>query len=95
MRKYLLFLLLFPMRIFAITTDEIFQPITPPGTIINNSDSWSLIRILSYGEEFLLKVVLPLVVVGTALYVAYELLTAEGDEAKMKKAWKTISYSAI
>lgn len=83
------------MQIFAITSDEIFQPINPPGMIINNADSWSVIRILSYGEEFLLMVVLPLVVVGTALYVAYELLTAEGDETKMKKAWKSISYSAI
>lgn len=36
-----------------------------------------------------------MVVVGSALYVAYQLFTAEGDEAKMKKAWKSLVYGAI
>ncbi len=67
----------------------------PPEIIIKDPESFTLIRILSYGEEILIKVVLPLVVIGVSLYVAYELLTAEGDEAKMKKAWKTVSFSAI
>ncbi len=43
----------------------------------------------------LLKVVLPIVVVGASLYIAYELFTAEGDESKMKKAWKSVAYSAV
>lgn len=59
------------------------------------NQSWELTDILSYGEQFLLKVVLPLVVIGTFLYIAYELLTAEGNEEKMKKAWKTVTFSSI
>ena len=52
-------------------------------------------KLISYGEEILLKVVLPLAVVGVALYVGYHLLTAEGDEEKMKKAFKSLTYSAM
>jgi uncharacterized membrane-anchored protein len=40
-------------------------------------------------------VVLPIIVVGASLYIAYELFTAEGDESKMKKAWKSIAYTAV
>jgi uncharacterized membrane-anchored protein len=36
-----------------------------------------------------------MVVVGASLYIAYELFTAEGDESKMKKAWKSIAYTAV
>lgn len=39
--------------------------------------------------------VLPVVVVGASLYIAYELFTAEGDETKLKKAWKSVAYTAI
>ncbi len=38
---------------------------------------------------------LPILVVGASLYIAYELFTAEGDESKMKKAWKSIAYTAV
>ncbi len=51
--------------------------------------------LISYAEQILLRLVLPLAVVGVAIYIAYTLLTAEGDEEKMKKAWKSLSYTAI
>jgi hypothetical protein len=34
-------------------------------------------------------------VVGASLYIAYELFSAEGDETKLKKAWKSVAYTAI
>lgn len=55
----------------------------------------SIIWVITIIQSFLLKVVLPIVVVGASLYIAYELFTAEGDESKMKKAWKSIAYTAI
>ena len=42
-----------------------------------------------------MKVVLPIVVVGGSLYIAYELFTADGDETKMKRAWKSVTFTAI
>lgn len=53
------------------------------------------IKILILIQVILLKVVLPVIVVGASLYIAYELFTAEGDEAKLKKAWKSVAYTAI
>lgn len=50
---------------------------------------------LSYIESFLLKVVLPLVIIGSALYIAYKLFLAEGNEEENKKAWKAVSYASI
>ncbi len=38
---------------------------------------------------------MPVIIIGAMLYIAYELLTADGDEAKMKKAWKSLTFSAI
>lgn len=79
---------------FAISASDIgFQWQAPEWTIMNGSKS--VINVLSIIQSVLLKVVLPIVVVGTALYVAYELFTADGDESKMKKAWKSLVYSAI
>jgi hypothetical protein len=43
--------------------------------------------------SILLKIVLPIIVIGVALYSAYELFTAEGDESKMKRAWKSFTFS--
>ncbi len=51
--------------------------------------------ILTLVQSFLLKVVLPIVIIGGSLYIAYELFLAEGDESKMKRAYKSIAYSAI
>ena len=53
------------------------------------------IQILTLIQSVLLRVVLPIIVVGASLYIAYELFTAEGDESKMKKAWKSIAYTAV
>jgi Ni,Fe-hydrogenase I cytochrome b subunit len=50
---------------------------------------------LSFVEEILLKVALPLVIIGTGLYVAYELFLAEGNEEKQKKAWKSLTFGSI
>ena len=41
------------------------------------------------------EVILPLVAVGCGLYIAYDLFTADGDEAKMKQAWTAVLYSII
>lgn len=51
--------------------------------------------ILTLIQSILLKVVLPVIVVWASLYIAYELFTADGDESKLKKAWKSIAYTAI
>lgn len=64
----------------------------PDGTLA--SSGFTVIGILTFIQAFLLKVVVPLIVVGTALYIAYELFTAQGDDTKMKKAWKSIAYAA-
>jgi heme O synthase-like polyprenyltransferase len=45
--------------------------------------------------SLLLRVVLPVVVIAVSLYSAYELFTAEGDESKMKRAWKSFTFSGI
>ncbi len=51
--------------------------------------------ILVLVQSILLKVVLPLVLVGLGLYIAYELFTAQGDADKMKSAWKSVVYGII
>lgn len=82
-------------RVFAeISRDDLMSHGAPNGTIFSNT-SGGVIGILTLVQSALLKVVLPLVLVGSALYIAYQLFTAEGDEAKMKKAWKSVAYSAI
>lgn len=47
----------------------------PDGTII--SEPMTVIGVLSLIQSFLLKVLLPIVLIGSMLYVAYELFTAE------------------
>ena len=64
-------------------------------SIINASSVSEPVVILTLIQSILLKVVLPVIVVGASLYIAYELFTADGDEAKLKKAWKSIAYTAI
>lgn len=78
--------------LFAAGADSVKVKI-PDGSIMN--DSKDPIGILSLIQSALLKVVLPVIVVWASLYIAYELFTAEGDESKMKKAWKSIAYTAI
>ncbi|MFZ2255823.1 MAG: hypothetical protein WAW59_08145 [Patescibacteria group bacterium] len=59
------------------------------------ADGLTLIGVLSLIQSILLKVALPIVIIGGSLYIAYELFTAEGDETKMKRAWKSLTFSAI
>lgn len=54
-----------------------------------------IIGTLTFVQSVLLKLVLPLVLVGSMLYIAYELFTAEGDEGKMKKAWSAVTYAVV
>lgn len=93
--KYILSIL-FSLYISILTAFA--APIT--SNVITSHDAikdrtWDLIGIFTFIESFLLKVALPLVVVWAFLYIAWELLTAEGNEEKMKKAWKAVTYSAI
>jgi uncharacterized membrane-anchored protein len=53
------------------------------------------VQILTLIQSVLLKVMLPVIVIGASIYIAYELFTAEGDESKMKKAWKSIVYTVV
>jgi hypothetical protein len=81
-------------RIAAVSVDDIgLGPWSSDTSLIQ--ESMTLIGVLSLIQSILLKVVLPILVVGTALYVAYLLFTADGDETKMKQAWKSVTFSAI
>lgn len=55
----------------------------------------AVIHFLAFIQKILLQVILPLVAVGCGLYIAYDLFTADGDEAKMKQAWTAVLYSII
>ncbi len=91
-----LFFLSVPQVIFAISESDIgFKDGGPSSSILSSYWSTTPIAILTIIQSFLLKVVLPIIVVWAALYIAYELFSAEGDESKMKKAWKSVAYSSI
>ncbi len=97
---YRLFLILASLSLsiesaLAISMSDIgFQGNVPGGSILK-WDWVSLIAILTLIQSFLLKVVLPIIVIGASLYIAYELFTADGDESKLKKAWKSVAYTAV
>lgn len=80
---------------YAISIEDIgFKNWLPSGSIL--SSGWNTpISLVVIIQSFILKILLPIVVVWAALYMAYELFTAEGDESKMKRAWKSIAYTAI
>ena len=89
-------LLLSTHQMFAISRTDIgFSWGVPDGSILNSRGSTTLISLLTLVQSVLLKVVLPIIVVGASLYIAYELFTAEGDESRMKKAWKSVAYTAV
>lgn len=71
--------------------------LTPPNESIPlpASTQDGIMGILIFIQSILLKIVLPVVVVGSSLYIAYELFTAEGDESKLKTAWSSIGYAVI
>ena len=80
---------------FAIGNSDIgFGGRVDNGSIIN-WDGTTIIGILTLVQSILLKVVLPIIVIWASLQIAYELFTAEWDESKMKKAQKSIGYTAI
>lgn len=78
-----------------ISAQERIDTLTSPNNSLITKTNWNIIDVLSYIESFLLQVILPLIVVWVFLYVAFELLTAEGNEEKMKKAWKVVTFSSI
>lgn len=80
---------------FAVT--PLTTGVEPTNSLFSggSGNGWWLIELLGKAEEFLLKVALPLVIIGTALYIAYELFLAEWNEEKVKKAWKSLTYWAI
>lgn len=86
MPLFFLLFILFPSWILAAPSTGV----DPTGAI--NLSGWSLESILAYIERFLVQAVLPITVVGVSLYIAYQLFTAEGDEARMKKAFKSLAY---
>ena len=94
--KSALYLILFACysTIYANVPDGLwFWGEYPEGTIL--SDWLTAIWVLSFIQSLLLKLVLPVILIGSSLYIAYELFTAEGDESKMKKAWKSVTFAAI
>lgn len=92
MKLFFLFLALMPLSTFADVPSDI--AVGPLPTDIINPDG-GIIGIAVLVQSILLKAVLPVIVIGVFLYTAYELFTAEGDEAKMKKAWKSFTFSGI
>lgn len=85
---------LLSQRVFAIEKGDITNTITPDGSI-RLGDKNTIEWLLAFVQDILISTVLPVVVVGAFLWVAYELFTADGDEGKMKKAWLAVTYSAI
>lgn len=62
---------------------------------VENGAKSAFVSFLTFIQKILLVVVLPLVAVGAGLYIAYELFTADGDEAKLKQAWMAVVYSIV
>lgn len=67
----------------------------PPNSILTNVSGWTFYDFLAFIEAFLLKVALPLVIIGASLYIAYKLFLAEWNEEENKKAWKAVTYATI
>lgn len=85
---------LLPLLLAATAPTDLL--VKPPASSIPGIDaSTTLIDLLSRAATILLYGVTPVVVVGVGLYIAYQLLTTEGDESKNKQAWKSLTYGAI
>jgi hypothetical protein len=96
MKNIFLSFILFFLYIEQSLAADITTGIQPDTALLPKwGKSFGLLEILSIAEEFLLKVALPLVIIGSSLYVAYELFLAEGNEEKVKKAWKSLTYGAM
>ncbi len=90
----------FISSVFAFGSGDIGfkQEDMPKGSLkVGNAENGgkTVESLLSFIQEFLLYTVLPVVVVGSALWIAYELFTADGDKAKMKQAWTGVVYSIV
>lgn len=85
--------------IFAITRDDIqLRPSDIPDASIDvpfGAGQDGINEIFIMIQNILLTVVLPLVVIGAGLYIAYLLFSAEGDENRMKQAWKALTFTAV
>lgn len=79
---------------FAISKDDIRKVPEVKGSIKLNGKN-TIEWLLAFVQDILITTVLPVVVVGAFLWIAYELFTADGDEGKMKQAWLAVAYSAI
>lgn len=87
-----------PLHAYGITVDDIIGVPIPDSSIalpgMDESPEEGVMSILTSIQDILLMVVLPLVVIGAALYIATLLFTAQGDETQMKQAWKALAYTA-
>jgi hypothetical protein len=96
MQKLYIFIALFCSSIHRIFALDIRIGRSPDNSITAGDPiGWELVDVLSFIEELLLKVALPLVIVGSSLYIAYELFLAEGNEEKLKQAWKSMTYAFV
>lgn len=88
--------ILFIRTVFGadVPTDIGFHGEYPESTILDG-DGMTVVGVLALIQSLLLMVGLPVIIIGGWLYAAYELFTAEWDETKMKKAWKSVTFSAI
>lgn len=80
----------------SVPSDYYFPDALPKGSIVvpNSKGSDGIVWILIFVQNILLKVILPIVAVGSMLYIAYELFSAEGDETKLKRAFTLVWYAA-
>ena len=78
MKRIFFFFLSVFLSIETLFAEQLSTGIEPKNALISKGgNGWGLVEVLSLVEEFLLKVALPLVIIGSALYVAYELFLAE------------------
>lgn len=96
MQKLSLFFIVFLTNLEHIFAERLGIGVSPDNSLASgNGTSWELIDILGFIEGLLLRVALPLVIVGSSIYIAYELFLAQGNEEKMKQAWKSMTYAFI
>lgn len=60
-----------------------------------DSNQGIFISLLQLVQKILLQFVLPVVAIGSGLYIAYMLFTAEGDPSKLKQAWLAVTYGIV
>lgn len=89
-----IFLLLAAPTLFAANTPDELKLGSGNGSIFSWVDV-QLVSLLTLIQSLLVKLILPIVIIWGSLYIAYELFTADGDEARLKKAWRSVAYSAI